>query len=80
MLKEGSIRSKLNVVVQNKFDALNVKEQEQGTESKGTVKRKWGNLKNALQRTAEEILPTKGIAKKQRWMAVDILGKWISEE
>ena len=65
MLKEESIRSKFNVTVQNKFDVLNVEEQKQVPDTKDTVQRKWENVKSALQRTAPEILPRKGIAKKQ---------------
>ena len=43
--------------------------------TKDTVQRKWDNVKKALQRTAQEMLPRKGIAKKQRCMADDILDK-----
>ena len=37
MLKEESNRSKFNVLVQNKFDVLNVEEQKQVADSKDTV-------------------------------------------
>ena len=53
MLKEKSIRSKFNVAVQNKFDILNVEEQEQVPDGKYTVQRKWDSVKNTLQRTAQ---------------------------
>ena len=75
MLEEGSIRSKFNVAFQNKFDVRNLEEQEQVPDSIDIIQRKWDNVKNALQRTAQEILPRKGISKKQRWMTDDILDK-----
>ena len=74
MLKEEN-RSRFNVAIQNKFDALNVEEQEQAPDSVDTVQRKWDYVKNALHRTAQEILPRKSITKKQKWMTDDILDK-----
>ena len=75
MLKEENIRSRFNFAIQNKFDVLNVEEQEQVPDSTDTVQRKWDYVKNALYRTAQEILPRKSITKKQKWMTDDILGK-----
>ena len=75
MLKEENIRSRFNVAIQNKFDVLNVEEQEQAPDSTDTVQGKWDYVKNALHRTAQEILPRKSITKKQKWMTDDILDK-----
>ena len=61
MLKEENVRSWFNVAIQNKFDVLNVEEQEQAPYSTDTVQRKWEYVKNALYRTAKEILSRKSI-------------------
>ena len=39
MLKEENIRSRFNVAIQNKFEVLNVEEQEQAPDSTDTVQR-----------------------------------------
>ena len=79
-LKSPQIREEFAVKVENRFNSLFEKGEEQVPDNHERIDHKWECLKTAINDVQDAILPKRNCTAKQVWMADDILDLMIERK